>query len=184
MRSRPYNIVFIAKSLDGYIADKNGGIDWLHSVPNPGNLDMGYNGLIERVDGILMGRNTFDTVCGFDIDWPYVKPVFVLSNSLKMIPEKFQKYATLVSGDLASVLNDLQNQGIKNLYIDGGKTVQSFLKENLVDELIISTIPIILGGGIPLFGELEKTIHLKHIKSEVFLNAITQDSYLILNDIP
>lgn len=179
MSSRPYNIVFIAKSLDGYIADKNGGLDWLHTIPNPDNLDMGYNNLMERIDGILMGRNTFDTVCGFDILWPYTKPVFVLSNSIKEIPEKFQEHATLVSGDLKTVLTELQNQGIKTLYIDGGKTVQSFLKENLVDELIISTIPIILGGGIRLFGVLEKPIHLKHIKSEVFLNAIVQDSYLM-----
>ena len=76
------NKVFIASSIDGYIADKNGGIDWLQSVPNPDHDDMGYNSFINEVDALVMGRNTFETVCGFDIDWPYSKPVYVLSRSL------------------------------------------------------------------------------------------------------
>jgi dihydrofolate reductase len=82
------NLVFIAKSLDGYIADKDGGIDWLHSIPNPDQIDMGYNKFIDRIDAIVMGRKTYETVCGFDIPWPYTKPVFVVSNTLKEVPEK------------------------------------------------------------------------------------------------
>ena len=77
------NIVFIATSLDGYIADKDGELDWLQSIPNPENLDMGWVDFIERIDAVVMGRNTFDMVCSFDCDWPYSKPVFVLSNSLQ-----------------------------------------------------------------------------------------------------
>ena len=65
------NSVFIATSLDGYIADKNGGIDWLHSIPNPDNIDMGYENFISKIDALVMGRVTFETVCGFDMDWPY-----------------------------------------------------------------------------------------------------------------
>jgi dihydrofolate reductase len=74
------NIVFIATSIDGYIADKDGGLDWLHATPNPDNHDLGYADLMSRIDALVMGRKTFDTVCGFDCDWPYSKPVFVLSN--------------------------------------------------------------------------------------------------------
>jgi dihydrofolate reductase len=85
------NIVFIATSLDGYIADKNDGLDWLDSIPNPENMDMGYVDLIDRIDALVMGRITFEKVCGFNCEWPYSKPVFVLSNSMKLIPEGYEK---------------------------------------------------------------------------------------------
>ena len=80
------NLVFIATSLDGCIADKNGGLDWLHSIPNPENEDMGYPAFISQIDALVMGRTSFETVCGFDVDWPYSQPVFVLSNTLDTIP--------------------------------------------------------------------------------------------------
>lgn len=79
---RKKNSVFIATSLDGFIADKNGRIDWLHSIPNPENDDMGYVKFEEKIDALVIGRGTFETVLGFDVDWPYHKPVFVLSNKL------------------------------------------------------------------------------------------------------
>ena len=79
------NTVFIATSLDGYIADKDGGLDWLNSIPNPDNLDMGWVNFIDRIDALVMGRRTFDKVCSFNCEWPYSKPVFVLSNSLESI---------------------------------------------------------------------------------------------------
>ena len=82
------NIVYIATSLDGYIADKEGGLDWLNCVPNPHQDDMGFVDFMNSIDALVMGRNTFETVCGFDMPWPYNKPVFVLSNTLKSIPEK------------------------------------------------------------------------------------------------
>ena len=90
------NSVFIATSLDGYIADKNGGIDWLHSIPNPENDDMGYVEFNNEIDALVMGRTTFETVLGFDVEWPYDKPVFVLSNKLKEIPESHKGKAFLV----------------------------------------------------------------------------------------
>ncbi len=73
------NRLFIATSIDGYIADKDGGLDWLNSIPNPDNIDMGYGEFTSQIDALVMGRITFETVCGFDIDWPYQKPVFVLT---------------------------------------------------------------------------------------------------------
>ena len=71
------NRIFIATSLDGYIADSNGGIDWLHEIPNPEQLDMGFADFMAETDALVMGRKTFETVCGFDVEWPYSKPVFV-----------------------------------------------------------------------------------------------------------
>lgn len=171
------NIVYIATSLDGYISDKNGGIDWLNSIPNPDNIDMGFSDFMNSIDALVMGRNTFEMVCSFDIEWPYSKPVFILSNSLKSIPEKFQNHAELVKGELKEIVKSLNKRGFNKLYIDGGKTVQSFLKEDLIDEMIITTIPVLLGGGSPLFGELDSPMQFGHVKTEVFLNAIVQNTY-------
>jgi dihydrofolate reductase len=172
------NMVFIATSLDGYIADRNGGLEWLQSVPNPENQDMGYVDFINRVDAIVMGRNTFETVCSFDCEWPYSKPVFVLSNFLNEVPEKYEDKVQMVKGSVAEVLEQIHNKGFKQLYIDGGVTIQNFLKEDLIDELIITRIPILLGGGIRLFGELPKELAFEHIASKVYLDAVVQDSYL------
>jgi len=171
------NTVFIARSLDGYIAGKNGELDWLHAIPNPENIDMGFVKLMERVDAIVMGRTTFETVCGFEGEWPYNKPVFVLSTTLKTIPEKYKEKAELVKGTIPEILDSINKKGYKNLYIDGGTTIQSFLKEDLIDELIITTIPILLGGGFPLFRELPKQLAFEHVSSEVFLSQVVQDSY-------
>jgi dihydrofolate reductase len=171
------NAVFIATSLDGYISDKNGDINWLHSIPIPEGSDMGYSAFMESVDALVMGRTTFETVCGFDIDWPYNKPVFVLSNSLSEIPEKFQSHAELVKGDLRAVVNQIHQQGYHKLYIDGGRTIQGFLKEDLIDEMIITTIPVILGGGSRLFGEQDQSLDFECVKSEVFFEKISQNHF-------
>ena len=171
------NLVFIAQSLDGYIADKNGGLEWLESVPNPDRLDMGYSAHISKVDAIVMGRTTFETVCSFGIDWPYTKPVFVLSNSLKSVDKKLTDKVELVNGSLSSVLENINKKGHNKLYIDGGQVIQSFLKENLIDELCITTMPILLGGGHSLFGDLDQQMSFDLIKSEVFLNSIVQSTY-------
>lgn len=171
------NIVFIAKSLDGYIAGKNGEIEWLHAIPNPEGIDMGFNDLIEEIDAILMGRTTFETVCGFGVAWPYLKPVFVLSNSLKEVPEQWREKISLIKGSPQEILNTVYEQGYFKLYIDGGRTIQHFLKEDLIDELRITTIPILLGGGFSLFGDLDEPLALEHVESKVFLKQIVQDCY-------
>ncbi|MBP2833038.1 dihydrofolate reductase [Aquimarina sp. U1-2] len=172
------NKVFIATSLDGFIADKNGGLDWLYSVPNPNNEDNGYVEFMSSVDALVMGRNTFETILGFDIDWPYEKPVFVLSRSLKTIPESHREKAFLVNGPLTEVLKQIHERGHYGLYIDGGSTIQSFLKEDLIDEIIISRIPVILGRGFPLFDELPNKLEFELTQTKVFLNQITQSRYI------
>lgn len=171
------NSVFIATSLDGYIADKNGGIEWLTAIPNPEQIDMGYEAFIQEIDGLVMGRKTFETVLDFDVDWPYFKPVFVLSTTLKEIPETLKGKVFLVHGSLSEILAQIHEKGIARLYIDGGTTIQNFLKEDLIDEMVITTIPILLGGGSSLFSVLLKELSFELMESKVYLNQITQNRY-------
>ena len=172
------NKVFIATSIDGYIADKNGGIDWLNSIPNPDNIDMGYSAFISQIDALIMGRKTFETVCGFDMDWPYQKPVFVLSNSLKEIPEEYKDKAELKNGPVEEILESIHKKGFHRLYIDGGKTIQNFLEKDLIDEMTITIIPYLLGEGIPLFAELPVRLEFECVDSKIFMNKIVQIQYV------
>lgn len=172
------NKVFIASSLDGFIADKNGGIDWLHSIPNPGKIDMGYEEFTANIDAIVMGRISFETVCGFDMDWPYQKPVFVLSNSLKEIPKAYQDKVILVKGELKEILASIHQQGYDRLYVDGGKTIQSFLKEDLIDEITITIIPVLLGKGIRLFADLPTPLAFECVDSKIFLEKVVQNHFV------
>lgn len=169
--------VFIATSIDGYIADRYGKIDWLQTVQNPEHNDMGYSTFIQSVDAILMGRKTFETVLGFDLDWPYNIPVYVLSNTLNEVPETLHQKAFLVKGDLEDILNTMQKMGYKKLYIDGGTTISCFLKADLVDEMTITILPIVLGGGSPLFHNLPKELNFELLKTQVYLKQITQNHY-------
>ncbi|NAS13890.1 dihydrofolate reductase family protein [Poritiphilus flavus] len=171
------NSVFIASSIDGYIADKNGGLDWLHAIPNPERDDMGYLAFNKDIDALVMGRSTFETVLAFDMDWPYTKPVFVLSHSLKEIPEAYQGKAFLVKGTLTEILEHIHKQGYYKLYIDGGITISNFLKEDLIHEMIITTIPIVLGGGFRLFSEFPDRLEFELVSSKTFLGQITQNHY-------
>lgn len=171
------NSVYIAQSLDGYISDKNNSLKWLEYIPNPDNLDLGYNTFMNSIDALVMGRKTFETICAFDIPWPYEKPVFVLSNKLKQIPDKAKGKVEIINGELENIIEKLQKRNFKHIYIDGGKTIQSFLEEGLIDQLIITTFPILLGGGTSLFGNLDTPIDLQHVKTEVLLEQMTQSTY-------
>jgi dihydrofolate reductase len=173
------NTVYIATSIDGYIAREDGSIDWLMELPNPNNSDYGFSVFLESIDGIVMGRKTFETVLGFN-EWPYAEsvPVFVLSNSLDELPEKFSGKAEIVRGELREIIELLRDKGINNLYIDGGKTIQNFLKEDLIDEMIITRVPILLGSGIPLFDKNNLELNFEHVGTQVFDNILVRSKYL------
>ncbi|WP_424963229.1 dihydrofolate reductase family protein [Ekhidna sp.] len=175
---QPKNSIYLGVSLDGYIADKDGGLDWLDMVPNPEGDSMGYFDFMDRIDALVMGRKTFEVVDGFDVEWPYQKPVFVLSNSLKELPGKYEGKAFLVGGQLSDVLDAIHQKGYHRLYIDGGITVQQFLREDLIDEMILTQIPILLGGGVPLFGALPQQLKFKLVDSRIHLNQLVQSHYL------
>lgn len=170
------NSVYIATSLDGYIASKNGEVDWINDFPNPSESDYGYFDFISSIDAIVMGRKTFDFVADV-IPWPYEKKVFVLSNTLLEVPPVLIDKVEIIRGDLKEIVKKLNKQGYKNLYIDGGKTIQSFLKKNMIDELTISTLPIVLGEGIPLFVSREGIIEFQHCSTVVFDGGLVKSHY-------
>lgn len=171
------NYVYIATSLDGFIATPDGELDWLFEIPNPDQSDYGYSEFMGGIDAIVMGRNTFEKVLTFS-DWPYNKPVFVLSNSLTAVPEPIVAQAEIVKGDIKSLVNQLHQRGYQNLYVDGGKTIQSFLKADLIDEMIITRVPILLGNGLPLFGQLDQSIKFNYKKTEVYDNTLVKSFYI------
>lgn len=167
----------VEASLDGFIAGPNGELDWLMEFPNPGNSDLGFAEFLNRIDALVMGRNTFEMVAAFEGDWPYPKPVFVCSTTLTSIPDPLKDKAELINGDPAEIVRQLNERGFQNLYIDGGKTIQGFMREGLIDELILSRLPILLGDGIPLFGKLDALQNYVLENSETFNNGIIKTVY-------
>lgn len=170
------NYVYIATSLDGFIATRDGGLDWLDEIPNPEPNDYGYAEFIAGIDAIVMGRHTFETVAAFGI-WPYTVPVIVLSSTLSTVPQELAGKAEIISQDPPELVRRLNEQGYRNLYIDGGKTIQRFLKADLIDEIVITWVPVLLGEGIPLFGQLTKRRKLSHRATETFGNGLVQSHY-------
>jgi dihydrofolate reductase len=132
---------------------------------------------MKTIDCLVMGRNTFETVKSFDGEWPYDKKVFVVSNSMKSIPNGYEDKAELIKGLPSDIVMSLKGRGYNNLYIDGGKTIQNFLKEDLIDEMIITTIPTILGGGKSLFGELSESKKFKLLNTKVVSEIAVQNHY-------
>ncbi|MGB7084234.1 MAG: dihydrofolate reductase family protein [Phormidesmis sp.] len=171
------NYVYIATSLDGFIATNDGGLDWLFEIPNPDGSDYGYAEFMHKIDAVVMGRHTFEKVLAFDA-WPYAKPVFVLSNRLMGLSENITDKAELVRGALKPLVSQLNHRGYHNLYIDGGRTIQGFLKEDLIDEMIITRVPILLGSGLPLFEGLDQPLHFTHQQTEVYNNSLVKSCYI------
>jgi dihydrofolate reductase len=168
------NIVYIATSMDGYIADSQGGIDWLESVPAPPDDDLGWEDFICRVDALVMGRISFESVIGFDVGWPYPVPGIILSSTMKSAPKELADHVTFAQGSPEQIVSRAADLGYANLYIDGGKTIQRFLQADLIDELIVTEIPILLGGGIPLFGGLDQSLMFELVETKVLLNQLVK----------
>lgn len=161
------NYVYIATSLDGYIADVDEKLDWLPGPESELNFELGFDEFVEKIDAIVMGTNTFNFVCSLGGEWFYTKPVFVVSNSITKLPKKYERKVYLINGSTQEIVKNIHEQGYKNLYIDGGINIQNFLKEDLIDEMIITTIPVLLGEGIPLFAELPNRLNFECISSSV-----------------
>lgn len=170
------NHVYIATSLDGFIATPEGDVDWLDETPNPEQSDYGYGDFIAGIDAIVMGRVTFEKVLTFG-GWPYDRPVFVLSTRLTALPDDLADKAEVVSGACPEVVGQLNDRGHKELYIDGGRVIQAFLEADLIDEITITRIPILLGQGIPLFDDLSHRLRFSHRKTDVYNNALVKSSY-------
>jgi dihydrofolate reductase len=173
------NAVFIATSLDGYIARKNGDLDWLDkaNATVPAGEDCGYTAFMDSVDVLVMGRNTYEKVLSFGA-WSYGdKPVVVLSSRPVDIAAELAATVTHSSESPQELHKRFSAEGVKRVYLDGGITVQRFLAAGLVDELTITIIPVLLGEGLPLFGPLAADIVLKHNKTKAFDCGFVQVKY-------
>lgn len=167
--------VFIATSVDGFIARVNGGLDFL---PPDGGEPHGYAEFIASVDALVIGRNTFETVLTFDA-WPYGdKPVFVLSTRA-LPPAPPGVVVERMSGDPADVVSQLDARGIRHVYVDGGITIQRFLRAGLIQRLIITRVPVLIGSGIPLFGALQHDIVLRHVGTRHYASGLVQSEYVV-----
>ena len=169
--------VFIATSLDGYIARENRDIDWLLRHDQAGE-DHGYDDFIRDIDVIIMGRGTYEAVRGMG-EWFYTRPVLVLSSTLatQAVPLELEGRVRFTDQSPDEVVAMLHSEGAKRAYVDGGAVIRSFLKRDLISDMVITTIPILLGAGRPLFGGDPRDVALKHLRSQAFPSGLVQSHY-------
>ena len=167
--------LFIAMSLDGYIAKPDGDIHFLDQVEQEGE-DYGYTAFIESVDTVVLGRKTYDKVLSMGAEMPYGnRQVFVLTRQ----PQPAKGQTTFYSGSLSELISSLKAQAGKNIFCDGGaETALQFLRNDLFDELTVSIIPVLLGEGIRLFGENFPEQKLQLIESKTFEKGLVQLHYV------
>jgi len=174
--------VFIATSLDGFISRSDGSIDWLDEANGrvPEGEDCGYGRFMSTVDALVMGRHTFELARSFGA-WPYGKtPVFVLSGRMKSLPGGVPTTVHLADEAPAALVARLSDGGMRHLYIDGGLTIQRFLSDSLIDEITMTRIPVLLGGGRPLFGPLPEDVRLEHMSTRAYDFGFVQSTYRVV----
>ena len=166
--------VFIATSLDGFIARLDGSIDWLTDRDEkPG--DTGYQEFMAVIDTVVLGRKTYETVLEFGF-WPYEgKQVEVLSSTLAADADE----RIIVHRTLDGLVQTLNDRGAKRVYTDGGGLIRTFLRAGLLNELTITTVPVLLGEGLPLFGKLDHDIELTHNATRTLNGGFIQSDYTI-----
>ena len=165
--------VFVGTSLDGFIARPNGALDFLDAG---GNEPHGYDEFMATVDALVIGRHTFETVLGFG-GWAYgKKKVFVLSTRpLPQLPPG--AVVERLAGEPQAIVAQLEARGIQHAYVDGGITIQRFLQAGLIQRLIITRVPVLIGAGIPLFAQLPRDIPLRHIATHHYQSGLVQSEY-------
>jgi dihydrofolate reductase len=175
--------VFIAASLDGFIARRDGDVDWLTKYVVEGE-DNGYDAMIASVEGLIMGRSTFQKVLTFG-EWSYCKPVVVLSRSLKDddIPADLRGKVRLSDATPQALMNQLNAEGWKRAYVDGGIVIQSFLSAGLIEDMIITRVPVLLGEGKPLFGSTPHDIELEHLETKTLPSGLVNSKYRVVREL-
>ena len=168
--------VFVGTSVDGFIARRDGALDFL---PAGGGEPHGYHEFVATVDAIVIGRNTFETVLAFP-EWPYgEKRVVALSSRPVDLSVIRGRVVEQMSGEPADIVSRLAATGAHHLYVDGGDTIQRFLRAGLVQRLIVTRVPVLIGEGIPLFGPLTHDIRLEHVTTRAFPSGLVQSEYRI-----
>ena len=172
--------VFIATSVDGFIARPDGDVSWLDGFePMGAGEDGGYQQFMDSIDALVMGRGSFEKVLEFD--WPYgTKPVIVLSRSLTEVPEKLRDRVRIDASTPTELVEKLSQGGYQHIYLDGGRVIQSFLRDGLVDEITLTTIPVLIGEGIALFGSLARDIKLRLLETQSWENGFVQSRYQVV----
>ena len=171
--------VFIGTSLDGFIARENGDIDWLVRFSAQGE-DHGFEAHMARVDGVIMGRGTFETISDID-PWIYDKPVLVLTRSLAPsdLPQRLVGKVEFLSASPEEAMDLAASRGWRGAYIDGGQVIQAFLRAGLIADMVISRVPVLIGRGLPLFGALEADLTLQHVETRSFPSGLVQSHYKV-----
>jgi dihydrofolate reductase len=165
--------VFVGASVDGFIARVDGGLDWL---PIGGGEPHGYHEFMASVDALVIGRKTYETVLSFG-GWHYgAKPVFVLSTH-PLAPAPPEAVVERMSGPPADIVSRLDARGIRHAYVDGGVTIQGFLRAGLIQRLIVTRVPVLIGAGIPLFGVVDRDIALRHVATRQYASGLVQSEY-------
>ena len=184
--SNPRGDVFIATSVDGFIARTDGTLDWLTGRPaeeetgqHDPEEDYGYGAFLETVDALFMGRGTFDVVLGFDGPWPYPKPVYVWTSLPDELGAPADADVRPVTGSLDDALERLRADGIGRVYVDGGATIRAWLDAGLVDRMTISVVPVLIGEGLPLFGGTRPDIRLELEACREFPGGMVQRTYVV-----
>jgi dihydrofolate reductase len=168
--------VFVGTSLDGFIARPNGDFDFL---PAGGGEPHGYDEFIASVDAIVMGRKTYETALTFGA-WPYgAKRVVVLSRRPVDLTAAASGVVEQMAGPPAEIVARLAASGARHLYVDGGNTIQGFLRAGLIQRLIITRVPVLIGEGIPLFGALARDVRLRHVATRHYPSGLVQSEYRI-----
>jgi dihydrofolate reductase len=171
---RPQCSVYIATSLDGFIARPNGSIDWLSRVERPGE-DYGYHGFFDSIDTIVIGRKTYETALGF-ASWPYAgKRCVVLTHSRP--PSDHGQ--TFFSGPPNVLMQSLSEAGSRRVYVDGGSVISQFLASELIDDVTVSIVPLLLGEGLRLTRDLGRDIGLELVQTRAFESGLVQLQYRV-----
>jgi dihydrofolate reductase len=168
--------VFVGTSVDGFIARLDGALDFL---PPGGGEPHGYNEFIATVDTLVIGRKTFETVLAFE-EWPYGdRRVVVLSSRPLDLSKVRGGRAEQMSGAPSQIATKLAADGAQHVYVDGGITVQRFLREGLVHSLVVTRVPVLIGQGIPLFGSLPHDIKLHHVATQAYKSGLGKSEYTV-----
>jgi dihydrofolate reductase len=182
---RPRTSVYLGLSVDGFIARPGGAVDFLDSAEaTDADLgDLGFAEFMATVDSLVMGRNTFDMVIDSGLEWAYGDtPVFVLTSRDLKIPEPLADSVTAISGSPREVLSALSGRGCQSVYVDGGLTVQEFLRAGLVDEVTFTRVPVMIGSGISPVGELDADVVLTHVETTTYPNGMVKTHYRVGRD--
>jgi dihydrofolate reductase len=170
--------VFIGTSVDGFIARPNGDLDFL---PTDGGEPHGYDEFMASVDALVIGRKTFETVLAYPT-WPYGKKRVVVLSSRPVDLSTASARGGVVermAGPAAEIVSKLAASGAHHLYVDGGITIQGFLRAGLVQRLIITRVPVLIGDGIPLFGTLPDDVRLHHVATHHYPSGLVKSEYRV-----